>query len=252
MAYQLRAEDVLAAASMPFMGAAAAGAGRSRMGMAAGVLARMQGNGEYSGPVSPSINADPTESMTITDYLNLKGQLRARKYPAKVHITRPGLANGHHNEGLIASLAEEAGRMQTLKEHNDALLKYLRPGMTPREAQAAIEKGYKEERKLPAYWDDLRNRRNFNVRSDAVHGIKVTPDGYVQVKWRGSPTWYTFQKYPDTHQASLAVQELLKKPSLGRAVMPFQRNGKKLEFKKKGVTYSDWNIAHYNGAFASR
>lgn len=252
MAYQLRAEDVLAAASMPFMGAAAAGAGRSRMGLAASIVARMQENGEYNGPVSPSINADPNEGMSLTDYLSLKNQLRARKYPTKAHITRPGLANGNHNYGLNKALAEEAGRMQTLKEHNDTLLKYLRPGMTPREAQAAVEKGYKEERKLPAYWDDLRNRRNFNVRSDAVHGIKVTPDGYVQVKWRGSPTWYTFQKFPDTHQASLAVQELLKKDSLGRAVMPTHRNGKKLEFKNKGVTYSDWNIAHYNGAFASR
>lgn len=252
MAYQFSAKDVMAAAAIPFMGAAAAGAGRSRMGMAASVLARMQANGEYNGPVSPSINADPNETLTVTDYLNLKGQLRARKYPAKAHITRPGLANGAHNSGLNMALADDAGRMQSLQEHNDTLFKYLRPGMTPIEAQAAVEKGYKEERKLPAYWDELHNRRNFNVRSDAVHGIKVTPDGYVQVRWRGSPKWYTFQKYPDTHQASLAVQELIKKPSLGRAVMPFQRNGKRLEFKNKSVQYSDWNISHYNGAFASK
>lgn len=248
MAYQFSAKDVMAAAAIPFMGAAAAGAGRSRMGTAASVLSRFQEGGFVTGPVSPAIDANPEETLTVTDYLNLKGQLRARKYPAKAHITRPGIANGAHNSELNVALADEAGRMQSLREHNDTLFKYLKPGMTAPQAQAAIEKGYKEEKKLPAYWDDQLNRRNFNVRSDAVHGIKVTPDGYVQVKWRGSPTWYTFQKYPDTHQASLAVQKLLKEPSLGRAVWPVltRKGGDKLVAKG----YGKWNIANYNAAFA--
>lgn len=249
MAYQLSAKDVIAAASIPFMGAAAAGAGRSRMGMAASVLSQLQDAGIVSGPVSPSLNDNPEGTLSVTDYLNMKGKLKAREYPRKAHITRVMAANGQHNSGLMQEVAEEAGRMQSLREHNDTLLKYLKPGMTPRQAQEAIAKGYKEEKKLPAYWDDQLNRRFFNVRSDAVHGIKVTPDGYVQVKWRGSPTWYTFQKYPDTHQASLAVQELLKEPSLGRAVWPVltRKGGDKLAAKG----YGKWNIAHYNGAFAT-
>jgi hypothetical protein len=145
-------------------------------------------------------------------------------------------------------MIDEAGRMQEINEHNRALFKYLRPGMSPKEADIALRKGEKEQQKLPQYWEDLNYRREFNVKSDAVHGIKITPDAKIQVKWKGSPEWYTFRKFPNTYEASKEVQKLLSEPSLGRAVMPVltMKGGDKLAAKG----YGKWNVANYNGAYA--
>jgi hypothetical protein len=265
MAYQVSAEEILALAALPLFGRMAQS---GRGGVAANVLSSLaSGNGTVLGPQhpdvisslisgatgeqvtpSPDINKAPVP-LTPEQVLTLKGNLKARDYPKKDHVTRTLLANGAHNSGLNESIARDAARMQTLNEHNDALLKYLRPGMSPKEVDVAIRKGVKEEKKLPQYWDDLQNRRNFNVRSDAVHGIRITPDAKIQVKWRGSPTWYTFRQYPDTHKASLEAQKLIMSPSLGRAVWPVltRKGGDKLAAKG----YGKWNIEHYNGAYAN-
>lgn len=271
MAYQVSAEDVLALAAFPLFGRMA-NAGRG--GMAANVLSSIaSGNGRLMGsqdpevlaalisgytgqPVTPSPDIDKEpEPLTAQQVLELRGRLKARKYPAKDHITRPMYANGAHNAGLDTTIAKDAARMQTLGEHNAALLKYVRPGMSPKEVDVAIRKGVKEEKKLPQYWDDLHNRRNFNVRSDAVQGIRITPDGKIQVKWRGKAPatnpdgWYTFRQYPDTHKASLEAQKLIMSPSLGRAVWPVKtrKGGDKLAAKG----YGKWNLEHYNGAYAN-
>lgn len=265
MAYQVSAEDVLALAAFPLFGRMAR-AGRG--GMAANVLSSLaSGNGTVMGPQhpdvlaalisgyrgeevtpSPDIDAVPVP-LTAEQALQLRARLKAREYPKKDHITRTMFANGAHNSGLDTATAKEAARMQTLNEHNEALLKYVRPGMSPKEVDAAIRKGVRDEKKLPQYWDDLQNRRNFNVRSDAVHGIRITPDAKIQVRWRNSPTWYTFRQYPDTHKASLEAQKLIMSPSLGRAVWPVmtRKGGDKLAAKG----YGKWNIEHYNGAYAN-
>lgn len=174
--------------------------------------------------------------------------------PGKYHVydVRPGNGNNGNRQ-----LIEQYGRMQTLKEHNDALSKYLMPNMNPKQRQAAIELGRTEEKKLPQFWNESsqsvnRNRAQFFVSSSAVNGIRLTPDGRVQVRWnnkKGNSKWYTYRQYPDVQQASVAAQELLASPSIGRAVMPFQRNGRMLNFKNPAA-YSGWSVNNYDPGFA--
>lgn len=265
MAYQVSANEVLSLAALPLFGRMVSG---GRGGVAANVLSSVARgevplmgsrdpsvlsaliSGATGKPVVPSdaIGSRP-EPLTAEQVLTLRGRLKAREYPTKYHITRTMPANGAHNSGLMSEIADKAARMQTINEHNDALLKYLRPGMMPTEVDAAIRKGVKEEKRLPQYWDDLQNRRTFNVRSDAVHAIRITPDAKIEVKWRNSPNWYTFKQYPDTYKASLEAQKLIMSPSLGRAVWPVmtRKGGDKLAAKG----YGRWNIEHYNGAYAN-
>ena len=184
----------------------------------------------------------------------------AKQYPTEFAPDR------YHNYGVVsipsetpnmnsfgksyAGVIEDAGRMQTLKEHNDAIRKYVQPGMGPKELRAAIQRGIEDEKRLPQFWNESESRRPFKVSSSAVTGIRLTPDARVEVQWRGSPTWYTFQQYGDTYEASREAQKLLQADSIGRAVMPFQRHGKELKFKNKDVQYSWWNRPNYDAAFA--
>lgn len=157
--------------------------------------------------------------------------------------------NNQHGQANMETI-NEAGRMQTLDEHNRAIRQFLRPGMTPQEQRAAINMGLEAEKRLPQYWNESKDRRPFSVSSSAVSGIRLTPDGRIEVQWHSSPTWYTFKQYPDTYQASLAAQELLKSDSIGRAVMPYQRHGKELVFKNKQYEYSKWNRPNYDSSMA--
>lgn len=147
-----------------------------------------------------------------------------------------------------------AGVMQSLEEHNQALLQYVKPGQSPAERYMALQMGREAEKQLPAYWNESATRpgHEFQVSSSAVDGIRVTPFGTIEVKWHGgkNPKWYTFGQYENTYEASKAAQELLKADSLGRAVMPWQRKGKVLNFKHPENNYSWWNSANYNAAFA--
>lgn len=181
--------------------------------------------------------------------------------PGKYHVYDvhhiPGRANNNSLGRANMSTITEAGRMQTLKEHNDALNKYIMPNMNPKQRQAAIELGRTEEKKLPQFWNESsqsvnKNRAQFSVSSSAVSGIRLTPDGRVQVRWKnkkGDSQWYTYRQYPDVQQASVAAQELLASPSIGRAVMPFQRKGRMLNFKNPAA-YSDWSVNNYDPGFA--
>lgn len=153
---------------------------------------------------------------------------------------------GKANKGLV----EDAGIMQTKEAHNAALTKYLRQGMNPAQQYLAIQKGREEEKQLPQFWNESYSRLPFQVSSSAVNGIRITPGGAVEVRWKSSPKWYVFQQFPDTYQASKAAQELLKADSIGRAVMPFQRKGKPLKFKDDASDHSWWNKKYYNSAFA--
>ena len=84
-----------------------------------------------------------------------------------------------------------------------------------------------------------------------MSGIRITPDARIEVQWGTSPTWYTFRQFPNTYKASEEAQKLLMSDSIGRAVMPFQRNGKPLKFKNKNEKYSEWNRPNYDPAFAN-
>ena len=162
----------------------------------------------------------------------------------------PGKANlnslGKAYEGIIS----EAGKMQTLDEHNKAITKFVRPGMNPQQLRQALNMGLEAEKHLPAFWNESKSRIPFKVSSSAVSGIRLTPDARIEVRWGSSPKWYTFKEYPDTQQASLAAKQLLQADSIGRSVMPFLRNGKPLNFKNKSAIYSDWNKANYDQAYA--
>lgn len=250
MAYQLSTEDILTLAAAPLLlGAARSGRTLGQAGRAAQAYRNMQRAGIDLGPASPALDdTAPEGGLSYEQIMNIKNNMKATEYPKKYHIIRIPVADGAHNVARDQAMIDEAGRMQERKEHNNALFKHLRPGMTPKEVDAALRQGTKEEQKLPQYWEDLNYRREFNVKSDAVHGVKITPDAKIQVKWKGSPTWYTFRQFPNTYEASKEVQKLLNEPSLGRAVMPIltMKGGDKLAAKG----YGRWNAANYNGAYA--
>lgn len=177
----------------------------------------------------------------------------AKQYPTEFAPDRyhnyqvvniPGAANLNQFGKSYSDTIEEAGRMQTIKEHNDAIKKYIRPGMKPKELRAAIELGIADEKRLPQFWNESESRRPFKVSSSAITGIRLTPDARIQVQWKGKPTWYTFQQYPNTQEASLAAQELLKADSIGRAVYPV------ISRKVNNPLLGSWNRKNYDGAFA--
>lgn len=177
----------------------------------------------------------------------------AKQYPTEFAPDRyhnyqvvniPGDANLNQFGKSYSDTINEAGRMQTMKEHNDAIMKYVRPGMKPKELRAALEMGIEDEKKLPQFWNESNSRRPFKVSSSAVTGIRLTPDARIQVQWKGKPTWYTFQQYPNTQEASLAAQELLQADSIGRAVYPV------ISRKVNNPLLGSWNRQNYDGAFA--
>ncbi len=170
--------------------------------------------------------------------------------PGKHHVYNvlniPGKPNFNQHGKHDMAIIDEAGEMQSLQEHRDALTKYIRPGMTPKQLRDAEEMGLEEEKKLPKFWNESKSRRPFSVSSSAVTGIRITPMGNVEVQWHGSPKWYTFKQYGNTHDASLAAKELLKADSIGRAVYPVL--SRHIKNPKNGL--GDWNKKNYEAAYA--
>lgn len=112
-----------------------------------------------------------------------------------------------------------AMRMQTIQEHNRALNKYIRPGMSPLELRAAIENGKEEERKLDSFWtDDSRPRSNVRSSSSAVSDVHINPDGTLSVRFGGKGIWYTYRGGADPYEAAMAAHDLVTAPSLGKAI----------------------------------
>lgn len=174
------------------------------------------------------------------DVVNIPITYSQRKGGLKGNFNQHGKAN--------KSVIAEAGRMQTLDEHNDAIQKYVRllpPGADPKTVRAALHRGLEEEKNLAAFWNESKSRRPFSVSSSAVTGIRLTPDARIEVQWKGKPTWYTFKQYPNTQEASLAAQELLKSDSIGRAVWPVVSRPP----KNPNPLLGEFNMANYDGAF---
>lgn len=171
-----------------------------------------------------------------------------------VLVVGPGV---HNASGQGDPNVKLGGTMQTLKEHNDALEKYVRmlpKNASPRDIRTAYELGKEEEEKLPHFWAESYTRPNakFKVSSSAVTGIRVTPDNHVEIKWKGptknNPTgWYTFGNFANPHEASRAAVELMQLPSIGRAVMP-DKIAQKLKNPAPGTGV--WNKKYYNGSYA--
>lgn len=237
------AKEVLA-----FILGASMGGGRAGSSLAANLLSSAaRGGSTGSGTSVPGV---PGLSGVAQQFL-------AKQYPDQFApqawhnydvVNIPGKANFNQHGKANAGVIDEAGVMQDIDLHNRTITKYLRPGMTPQQERLALQQGLQEEKNLPQFWNESSSRRPFSVSSSAVSGIRLTPDARVEVQWKSSPKWYTFRAYPNTYEASLAAQELLKADSIGRAVMPYQRKGVPLKFKNPDVTW--WNRKNYDASYA--
>lgn len=158
----------------------------------------------------------------------------------------PGPNANYNSLGkAYADTIEAAGRMQTIDEHNKAITRFVRPGMNAKQLRTALNLGLQTEKELPAFWNESESRRPFKVSSSAVSGIRLTPDARIEVRWGNSPKWYTFKEYPNTYKAAEAAQELLKAPSIGRAVYPVVSRG----IGVKG-DLGKWNFDNYAEGYA--
>ena len=233
------AKEIIALA----LGAAMGGASRAGGSVASRIISGAAGSGGGV-PSIPGISSVAQRFM-------------AKQYPEEFApqawhyydvVNIPGGANYNQHGKANESIIDAAGAMQELGEHNKAITQFLRPGMNPKEERIALQRGLEAEKNMPAFWNESKSRRPFSVSSSAVTGIRLTPDARIEVQWKSSPKWYTFKSYGDTRTASLAAQELLKADSIGRAVMPFQRKGKPINFRFPDVAW--WNRKNYDGSYA--
>lgn len=169
----------------------------------------------------------------------------AEDYPNPLHTVEVGYRPGHGpnlNAELQRTVADHAAEMQSLKQHNDTLLKYLRalpPTASERERHLALMKGVEEEQALDEYWDDKSPRKNFTPSSSAVKAVRITPDNRVEVMWGSTPgKWYSYKQHENPRAASIAAKRLLTSGSIGRALL---RNSQK---------YGSWGRREYDAAMA--
>lgn len=178
-----------------------------------------------------------TNDGTDGDYPHMMHTFRIRGQIQKTAMENRG------NRILSGGMDKDYARMQSLEEHNNALSQYIRDGQNPRERHAAIMKGEEAEQLLPSYWNDKAPRKDFKPSSSAVETVRVTPDNRVEVKWRTSPTFYTFKSFATPYEASLAAQRLMLSQSIGRAVFPHKRRG-------GNTALGQWNEENYDGSMA--
>lgn len=174
----------------------------------------------------------------------------ASKYPEstmQVRVTPVG--DGVHNAMLQVGVADKAARMQTLREHNDALNQFLKPGQSKAERMEALRKGKQAEKELLSFWADKKPRVNYTPSSSAIEAIRITPENRIQVKWRGKPSkknpsgWYTFLPSATPFEASEAFKSLVMAPSIGRAVYPVISRPLK---KFNPYINNNWNSKYYD------
>lgn len=174
----------------------------------------------------------------------------ASDYPKssmQVRITPVG--DGVHNAMLQVGVADKAARMQTLREHNDAINQFLKPGQSKAERMEAIRKGKQAEKELLSFWADKKPRVNYTPSSSAIEAIRITPENRIQVKWRGKPSkknpsgWYTFLPSATPFEASEAFKSLVMAPSIGRAVYPVVSRPLK---KFNPYINNNWNSKYYD------
>ena len=146
------------------------------------------------------------------------GYPKPRKFVYDIDFKEVGPNNNSEYRG---NPNPRAMRMQTIQEHDRALNKYIRPGMSPLELRAAIEKGKEEERKLDSFWtDDSRPRRNVRSSSSAVSDVVINTDGTLSIRFREKGNWYTYRGGADPYEAAMAAHDLVTAPSLGKAINP--------------------------------
>lgn len=168
----------------------------------------------------------------------------ADKYPNPLHTVSVNWIQGapQLNAMLNRPLADKAAKMQTLQQHNDTILKYIRAlpaNASPKAKHLALMKGIADEEALDEYWDDKKPRKNYTPSSSAVKAIRITPDNRVEVMWGSTPRWYTYKRHANPYEASLAAQKLITAGSIGRALV------------RKSKKYGDWGRSEYDGAMAT-
>jgi hypothetical protein len=150
---------------------------------------------------------------------------------------------------LQVGVADKAARMQTLREHNDAINQFLKPGQTKAERMEALRKGKQAEKELLSFWADKKPRVNYTPSSSAIEAIRITPENRIQVKWRGKPSkknpsgWYTFLPSATPFEASEAFKSLVMAPSIWRAVYPVISRPLK---KPNPYITNNWNSKYYD------
>lgn len=168
----------------------------------------------------------------------------AETYPNPLHTVEVTYLPGppQLNAMLKRGVADKAAQMQTLQQHNDTLLKYLKqlpPNATDKQKHLALMQGVADEEALDEYWDDKKPRKDYSPSSSAVTKVRVTPDNRIEVMWGTTPKWYSYKQYPDPYKASLAMKQLLTCGSIGRALV------------RKSKKYGQWGRANYDGAMAT-
>lgn len=214
-----------------------------------------------NGAMIPGISAgrsDTSKGASMADVAMIADQFVSQNYPREFYPDRLGhtvntvqVGPDVHNSHLNAGVAKDAARMQTLDEHNQTLLQFIRPKMTPSQMHEAIQMGVEAEKALDSYWADSEPRKKYTPSSSAVAGVRITPDARIEVSWYNKKTggpgkWYTFRQFPNTYDASIEAQKLLMSSSLGRSVMPAKIAAK----STKGGDLGWWNKANYDGSFA--
>lgn len=174
----------------------------------------------------------------------------ASEYPkSSMHVRITPVGDGVHNAMLQVGVADKAARMQTLREHNDAINKFLKPGQSKSERMEALRKGKQAEKELLSFWADKKPRVNYTPSSSAVEAIRITPGNRIEVKWRGKPSkknpsgWYTFLPSATPFEASEAFKSLVMAPSIGRAVYPVISRPLK---KFNPYINNNWNSKYYD------
>jgi hypothetical protein len=93
--------------------------------------------------------------------------------------------------GLLNKAEKDAAYRQSEMEHEQALNKFVQPGMTPVQEMIAKEMGEEYEKSLPKYWLDQSPRRNVDPSSSFIEQVEHFPImGITRVQMGGKSYIY--------------------------------------------------------------
>lgn len=93
--------------------------------------------------------------------------------------------------GLLNKAEKDAAYRQSEMEHEQALNKFVQPGMTPVQEMIAKEMGEEYEKSLPKYWLDQSPRRNVDPSSSFIEQVEHFPTmGITRVQMGGKSYIY--------------------------------------------------------------
>lgn len=80
---------------------------------------------------------------------------------------------------LLNRSNKDAAYKQTQSEHDEALNRFIEPGMEPWQIVLAKKRGEMEEQNLPKYWEDDSPRRDLNPSSSFIENIEYLPSMHM-------------------------------------------------------------------------